>query len=63
MDNIEAWKDADIREDDTDHPAGEIKVSRRTRIGARVSALSGFAVATLAMSTLMDSVCTTSSKA
>jgi hypothetical protein len=43
-------------------PAGQIRLSRATRIGARVSALAGIAMATLAVSTVMDhTIGTTSS--
>jgi hypothetical protein len=45
-----------------DDPAGRIRVSRATMIGARVSALAGIAMATLAVSTVMDhTIATTSS--
>jgi hypothetical protein len=43
-------------------PAGQIRVSRATMIGARVSALAGMAMASLAVSTVMDhTIATTSS--
>ena len=63
MDNVKAWKDVEARGDETNHPSGEINVSVRNRIGARVSALSGFAIATLAVSTVLEHAATTSSKA
>jgi len=36
--------DTDARIDETDHPAGEMRLTRRGRIGARISVLSGMGV-------------------
>lgn len=48
--------------DGSDDPAGQIRVSGVSRIGARVSALAGMAMATLAVSTVVDhTIFTTSS--
>jgi hypothetical protein len=46
--NDVAWKDTEARFNGDDHPAGEMKPTRRTMFGARLSVLSGMGVIAVA---------------
>jgi hypothetical protein len=45
MDESDVEKEIELAGSDAHHPAGEIMISPRSRIGARVSALAGVAIA------------------
>jgi hypothetical protein len=46
-DNV-AWKDTEAQIKGDDHPAGEMKLTRRKMFGARLSVLSGMGVIAVA---------------
>lgn len=41
-DQVNAWKSEEDRAEDTDHPAGEVTLPRRSRSATRSAALSGY---------------------
>jgi hypothetical protein len=48
QDNAAAWKDTEARIDGDDHPAGEMRLTKRKMFGARLSVLSGMGVVAIA---------------
>jgi hypothetical protein len=60
--NGQALGDVAANEDEAEHPAGRILVSRVNMIGMRVGALAGFAMASMAMAGVFAHLDTTSSK-
>jgi hypothetical protein len=59
--NGEAYGDVASIQDDGEHPAGRILVSRVSMIGIRVGALAGFAMASMAIAGVFTHADTTSS--
>ena len=59
--NGQAVEDVESNADDTQHPAGQIVVSRISMIGMRAGALAGFAMASMAMAGVFAHMDTTSS--
>lgn len=59
--NGRAYGDVAPSQEDVDHPAGRILVSRVSMIGIRVGALAGFAMASMAIAGVFTHADTTSS--
>ena len=60
--NGQATRNVAPVEEDFEHPAGRINVSRISMIGMRVGALAGFAMATMAVAGVFAHIDTTSSQ-